>query len=103
MKRVLVLGLVLAGLLAGTAQALEYEIVLSAKEARETVKRTGGSVHSCKRVAPRRFRCTATYWKQWHEAEEVEPGRWVETANGWEAEEVELIVGLYGIRRVPSP
>jgi hypothetical protein len=99
MKRIALLGFVLAGLLAGTAQA-GYEVRLPASEARAEVRETGGFVHRCERLAPRRFRCTATYWKVEHTAEEVEPGRWVEVSAVPVAEEATLLVSLTGVRRV---
>lgn len=102
MKRLLVLALVLFGLMAGSAQASGYGVRLPRSEAIAMVKRTGGAVHTCKRLAPRRFTCTATYWREWHEGEEVEPGVVVETASGWESEEVTLSVGLYGVHGVPT-
>jgi len=84
---------------AGTAQA-GYQIRLPAKEARAMVRESGGFVHQCERLAPRRFRCTATYWKTMHVGEEVEPGVISEVYSEPVSEEATLVVGLFGVRRV---
>jgi len=94
--------LVLAG--AGQAQGavradrIRYEIFMTAPEAVEQVRASGGSVHSCRRLALRHFRCRATYWSIRHEAEEVEPGVVVEIAAEPVPEELTVDVGLNGVR-----
>jgi hypothetical protein len=97
-KRVLLITLALLALGVSEAHATDYSVMLPSYEAVSMVRRSGGAVHSCERVALRHFRCQATYWLTRHEAEEVEPGVWVEVAAEPFPEELQVEVGLKGVR-----
>ncbi len=73
---------------AAASPSVKTRLILTHAEAVKLVRMTGGSVKSCKRVTARRFRCRAVYWSIRHEAEEVEPGVWVEIATEPVSEEV---------------
>jgi hypothetical protein len=97
----LILGAVVAlALLIGPAAAQAsygYEVVLTRSEARQMVRESTGHVHHCHRRAPRWFRCWATYWEVLHEAEEVEPGVWVEISAVPVSKEYVVDVTLAGL------
>lgn len=92
----MLLAVVLAlALVGGAAAKTRLTVYLTHDQAVSIVKSLGGSVHSCKRRAPRHFTCRATFWKIRHEGEEVEPGVVVETSSEAIPEErtVEVWIG----------
>lgn len=97
MRRVLLLGVVLAVLAAGSAEARPI-FVMTQSYAEQQVRARGAEVERCKRLAPRHIRCWAAFVYERHEAEEEEDGSLVNETVTVLRDPVVCDVGLKGVR-----
>jgi hypothetical protein len=81
----------------GSTPEVRIVLVLTHSQAVSAVRTSGGAVHDCWRIAPRHFRCKATWWYERHEAEVEPDGSLVNETIAYLPEELTCEVGLKGL------